>query len=93
MGGIADKYTNWELVSIAFKSTLCKGSIPAAYFLYIVGKRLYKLKIKNMFEKITVQKEGKQVDIQDLNQSDYENFLAFINKLSIAYKIAIEKRE
>lgn len=45
-----------------------------------------------MFEKIIVQKKGKLLNIQDLNQKDYEYFLEFIHGLSIAYKIAIESK-
>ena len=85
MGGVADKYTNWEVVSIAFKTTLCKGSIPATYFLYIVIIML-KDKYKNNLE-MGNKKKAKDLleecyysvsELPEFNRSERANDIALL---------------
>ena len=47
------------------------------------------------FSKILVQKinTGELVDITDLDQEHYESFLAAMEQLRIAYKVAIERKQ
>ena len=47
------------------------------------------------FSKILVQKTntGELVDITDLDQEHYESFLAAMEQLRIAYKVAVERKQ